>query len=842
MVQKKLAFVFSLVLIMIFSLGVVSATINRDCGGKLENALFKVSGTTNAHAELFSETNYDYYVCFDEYEGTNISNGTITYARLSGPSNAHIANALDTNYLTLLQHADDANCSIASQAECDDAGKTVVASVSGLSNAHVGENITYSQGKICCKNTCTITEPDGEVTCGDGLDNDCNGFADCADPNCAANNETCLAPCVLNDGNWSTFWMNSSQDETSTAEEGDSVRLIVDYDSLDSSSCTGKEVQFKILETDCVDTLLFGEVCTYDDVVVTQPSKFELSTIRINPSGGNWIAEWHDDIGGITSNSEYVFTACLVTNTSNCINSDVNDFIVTPHCGNGVCDVSKGETTANCVEDCPPSATCTTSTCPTTTTYTCLSGEISRESINTQYCTPPDGPCLDSITNNDNTCGVGNYENEPRCVANLNRCVECTVATQTDDCASNLCSDNVCVECKDKGDCTDDGNDCTTKTCNTGTGLCEYPSVPDGDPCEGNLGSCSSGVCNLDIYWADMRGNYMTDAKAEVGDSLLMIYEQPGAYVPLTYDVYELDPYPLQDDELGIGIESFDFNGNTSSIWKITRDDFNSANDALELLNGHEEFQFRIDEANKKSNELKVSESIFNTPPIAIIDNPTDCLAYTLNYKVDNHTEDITFSQSSYDVDDDIKVQWIFGDGQESAWQENCLTTENCGSVMHNYSTPGTKGVVLIAREMDVSRGQWGWDSRNILVYGEGLQVFSIIGSPFVRGRFVKLNASNSKVVNCTSGSKPGDEWKLVKDDCSTEDHPLWCYEFPKPGELGADYDFLLRWTLDENDPDKKKVINGSWSSDYDDVVEFTNLFPDLGVHTVKLEVGYIKL
>ena len=144
-----------------------------------------------------------------------------------------------------------------------------------------------------------------------------------------------------------------------------------------------------------------------------------------------------------------------------------------------------------------------------------------------------------------------------------------------------------------------------------------------------------------------------------------------------------------------------------------------------------------------------------------------------------------------------------------------------------------------------MERGQWDWDSKNIFVYGEGLQVFSIIDSPFVTGRLVKLNASNSKLVNCTDGSqtKPGNDWYKVYDsEGAGETHSLWCNDFLRPHESGASgYDFILKWTLDEG-KSNEDVVEGLWSNSYEEVVEFSYVFPDLGVHTVKLEVGYFTI
>jgi hypothetical protein len=55
--------------------------------------------------------------------------------------------------------------------------------------------------------------------------------------------------------------------------------------------------------------------------------------------------------------------------------------------------------------------------------------------------------------------------------------------------AGRECSDPTGAEC-------DDGEECTTNECNVAEGLCSYPAVPDGTPCDGGALECAQGVCN----------------------------------------------------------------------------------------------------------------------------------------------------------------------------------------------------------------------------------------------------------------------------------------------------------------------------------------------------------
>ena len=381
------------------------------------------------------------------------------------------------------------------------------------------------------------------------------------------------------------------------------------------------------------------------------------------------------------------------------------------------------------------------------------------------------------------------------------------------------------------------GGSCYIGGCSTSSEDCAL----SGKICQDN-GVDEDAECVINVpYWTNMIGVKITSA--ELWDSVLMIYPDRGA---------ESHDYLLKESDGGEGDDirtipaenNFNFNGDLAAMIRITQQDIDDSSGIGEGPEDDREFRFEVNSENiGGDDELIVSpNAIFNTPPTATITAPPEGSNYTLNYHLATHiTNEITFSQSSYDVDDDIKVQWDFSDGTNSDWFENCLTTGDCNEQLtHNYTAPGTKSIKLIAQEME--RGQWGWDSKNIFVYGEGLQVFSIIDSPFVTGRLVKLNASNSKLVNCTEGSqtKPGDNWYKVYDsEGEGETHSLWCNDFLRPHEFGASgYDFILKWTLDEG-KSNEDVVEGLWSNSYEEVVEFSYVFPDLGVHTVKLEVGY---
>ena len=81
-----------------------TTTDPHSCSGN--NKILKLSGDTNAHAEIPTETNYDTDVCFKglNCEGaiTNCSGTKEIFLRLSGDVDAHIAGPLETSYSTLI--------------------------------------------------------------------------------------------------------------------------------------------------------------------------------------------------------------------------------------------------------------------------------------------------------------------------------------------------------------------------------------------------------------------------------------------------------------------------------------------------------------------------------------------------------------------------------------------------------------------------------------------------------------------------------------------------------------------------------------------------------------------
>jgi len=119
-----------------------------------EVAVLRLSGTTNAHAELSTQNNYYYILCCSTPGlgvSTTASAISTSILKLSASTNAHVEGNNQSNYATtvyLTKTGGTISCS-APKPSCS-SGETCVVSISGNTNAHIGECSAYTN-KICCK-------------------------------------------------------------------------------------------------------------------------------------------------------------------------------------------------------------------------------------------------------------------------------------------------------------------------------------------------------------------------------------------------------------------------------------------------------------------------------------------------------------------------------------------------------------------------------------------------------------------------------------------------------------------------------------------------------------------
>jgi hypothetical protein len=139
--------------------GTLACAVRTSACNSGEVIVFKMSGTTNAHAELPASSNYTKFVCCGGISGIkNTCDGTYAVvAKLSGTTNAHIEQNSQANYANsaCLKAPVGGSVTIVYQDANCDGYNTTIATMSGTTNAHVAES-EYTT-KICG----TMTEGSG---------------------------------------------------------------------------------------------------------------------------------------------------------------------------------------------------------------------------------------------------------------------------------------------------------------------------------------------------------------------------------------------------------------------------------------------------------------------------------------------------------------------------------------------------------------------------------------------------------------------------------------------------------------------------------------------------------
>lgn len=130
-----------------------SVTTAAACTGTV---IYRMSGTSNAHAELPGQANANYdsnVVCCSGVTGLgNACSGTFATAlKLSGVTNAHSEQNSQVNYANnaCIQAPSGGTVSIGYQATNCTGFDTTLGSMSAVTNAHVGNSAAYSAIQIC---------------------------------------------------------------------------------------------------------------------------------------------------------------------------------------------------------------------------------------------------------------------------------------------------------------------------------------------------------------------------------------------------------------------------------------------------------------------------------------------------------------------------------------------------------------------------------------------------------------------------------------------------------------------------------------------------------------------
>jgi len=360
-------------------------------------------------------------------------------------------------------------------------------------------------------------------------------------------------------------------------------------------------------------------------------------------------------------------------------------------------------------------------------------------------------------------------------------------------------------------------------TCELGADGCYDKQISDCTP--GEL--CQDGICSSDVivYWADMTGTQIGETvgiEAQVNDTVKMIFKNTAlADTDVVFEIFEDDA--VSDDEIKTINSRTDSTGLAVEKWTITDKDYLQGTNIGELDDGHMEFYFTI--ASETSDNLFVTPTEDDEPTSVMIAKPElDSRHKTLQI--------IDFEQICSDKDDDLDIVWDFGDETKERFF-NILTTKE-GNTTHSYVDTGTKNIVLTAES---TRGKSVSDYSRVFIYDEGIIPFANISEPWPPGQIfaptqvkIGFDASLSWIANCSE-----DETKLpVPYEYTVDD--LYCYDLDK-ADIGTTYEFWFDWVFSDG-----TARAGTWSTEYDDVVDFEKAFLVAGTHEADLKVGYENL
>ncbi len=265
--KRIIFFIFSIIVLINFVHTISSysaCNISNSCNP--DNTVLKLSSLTNAHGELWNQTNYGKYLCCN-FTGTHNCVGGIVSSNkilgLSSLTNAHAQVPFLTSYPTDVCYG-NLECKNATSCDSDEG---CLITISSNTNAHLATCSDYyapliSIGaypmKICCKGLGAI----GNCT----LD-----FAE-------------------------TYW--GENDDESKIEYDVTAGTPVKMISKGDDRCNGQTFTFKIYEQDCVP----GGACDYNDTGIFMSATFSNGKVVVP-----WVTEWIPDSGGTDADPEYVF-------------------------------------------------------------------------------------------------------------------------------------------------------------------------------------------------------------------------------------------------------------------------------------------------------------------------------------------------------------------------------------------------------------------------------------------------------------------------------------------------------------------------------------------------------
>jgi cysteine-rich repeat protein len=145
MIKRWAVFILTLVLFTTIATAATSCTSTNDI-------ILTLSATTNAHAELYSESFYDEEICFSTFFPLPIPtrancDGTNTILKLSATTNAHAEGPTQTNYGTNVCYGGGLACAVKSSCLTNE---TEILKLSATTNAHLEISTQSNYNSLLC--------------------------------------------------------------------------------------------------------------------------------------------------------------------------------------------------------------------------------------------------------------------------------------------------------------------------------------------------------------------------------------------------------------------------------------------------------------------------------------------------------------------------------------------------------------------------------------------------------------------------------------------------------------------------------------------------------------------
>ncbi len=366
----------------------------------------------------------------------------------------------------------------------------------------------------------------------------------------------------------------------------------------------------------------------------------------------------------------------------------------------------------------------------------------------------------------------------------------------------DICED----ECGSVGEQGCDGSSREWTCAENLTTHCYYRNHTDcgsGEICVGPINECTTQLTGA--YWADMRGSPINQTNLSDRVSLIVPGLQLGSQI-IEYEIYKVGGGFWFLDSLEA---QFSDRGFTTWVTNET---------------GEHYFRARIEDGEWIDSQdyppygiLDVLDGKDNLPPVAEIVSPEKCSIYFTD-------EVISFNQTSYDVDDNLTVEWDFGDGQTS-YEYN--TT-------HFYTTGGQKTIILTVTD---ERGLQDDDMITVLIIDANIE-----GEKYVCGDIndpewgeerqsleILFNASESYAINASGCD--GSTCMIINclaGDCKQETAISQIPVLGFPNWAGFD-NLNFSWTFDDGTSYRGEGFEGA---------VFRKLFDQPGVHQSSLNIS----